>query len=161
MAEARALMTPAGHAQLEAAIKRLLSEERPRVLVELEAAREHGDLTENAEYHAAKEKLDFIKGKIAELEDKLARAEVIDPKELKGDSVVFGATVVLLDAEDDDEKQITYQLVGQDEADVNNGKLNIESPLGRALLGKSEGDEVRVDTPRGIREYEVVTVRFE
>ena len=161
MAEARALMTPTGHAELEAALKRLLGEERPRVLTELEAAREHGDLSENAEYHAAKEKLDFIKGKIAEIEDKLARAEVIDPRDLKGDSVVFGATVVLIDVDDEEEKQITYQLVGQDEADVNNGKLNIESPLGRALLGKGEGDEVLVKAPRGSKEYEVVAIRFE
>ncbi|NOZ86424.1 MAG: transcription elongation factor GreA [Deltaproteobacteria bacterium] len=154
-------MTPRGREEIQVELKRLMSQERPKVLVELETAREHGDLSENAEYHAAKEKLDFIKGKIAELEDKLARAEVIDPSSFSGDRVVFGATVVLVELDDDDEKEVIYQIVGQDEADVKKGKINVESPLAKALIGKEQGDEVKVKTPRGVKEYEILEIRFE
>ncbi|PHR83176.1 transcription elongation factor GreA, partial [Henriciella sp.] len=138
----RTPMTAEGHAALDAELKHLKSVERPAVIAAISEAREHGDLSENAEYHAAKEKQSFIEGRVAELEDKLARAEVIDVTKLKGDKVVFGATVTLIDA--DTEKEVTYRIVGEDEADISKGKVSVGSPIARALIGKSVGDEAEV-----------------
>ncbi len=121
-------------------------------------AREHGDLSENAEYHAARERQSFIEGRVAELEDKIARAEVIDVSKLSGKIIKFGATVTLADEDTDDES--TYQLVGADEADVEKGRLSITSPLARALIGKQTGDSVEVTTPRGSKAYEIIRVRY-
>ena len=151
-------MTAEGHAALDAELKHLKSVERPAVIAAIAEAREHGDLSENAEYHAAKEKQSFIEGRVAELEDKLARAEVIDVTKLKGDKVVFGATVTLIDA--DTEKEVTYRIVGEDEADISKGKVSIQSPIARALIGKTIGDVVEVATPGGGKSYEIVKVEF-
>ncbi|MBL26380.1 MAG: transcription elongation factor GreA [Rhodospirillaceae bacterium] len=152
-------MTARGYADLEAELKRLKSVERPAVIKALSEAREHGDLSENAEYHAARERQSFVEGRVMELEDKLSRAEVIDVSKLGGDQVKFGATVTLADEETDEES--TYQIVGPDESDVNNGRLSITSPLARALIGKRVGDSVEVTTPSGSKSYEVITVVFE
>src|SRR5512134_1541573 len=138
-------MTQDGLARLEDELKRLRTEERPAVIRALADAREHGDLSENAEYHAARERQSFIEGRLMELEDKIARAEVIDPAKLSGKTVKFGATVTLVD-EDTDESS-TYQIVGEDEADISKGRLAITAPLSRALIGKSVGDNVEVRTP--------------
>ena len=151
-------MTAEGHAALDAELKHLKSVERPAVIAAISEAREHGDLSENAEYHAAKEKQSFIEGRVAELEDKLARAEVIDVTKLKGDKVVFGATVTLIDA--DTEKEVTYRIVGEDEADISKGKVSVGSPIARALSGKSVGDEAEVAAPGGARVYEIEAVEF-
>ena len=151
-------MTAEGHAALDAELKHLKSVERPAVIAAIAEAREHGDLSENAEYHAAKEKQSFIEGRVAELEDKLARAEVIDVTKLKGDKVVFGATVTLIDA--DTEKEVTYRIVGEDEADIAKGKVSIQSPIARALIGKTIGDEAEVAAPGGARVYEIENVEF-
>jgi|TARA_B100000678_G_scaffold158035_1_gene132043 transcription elongation factor GreA len=151
-------MTAEGHAALDAELKHLKSVERPAVIAAISEAREHGDLSENAEYHAAKEKQSFIEGRVAELEDKLARAEVIDVTKLKGDKVVFGATVTLIDA--DTEKEVTYRIVGEDEADISKGKVSVGSPIARALIGKSVGDEAEVAAPGGARVYEIEAVEF-
>ncbi len=151
-------MTAEGHAALDAELKHLKSVERPAVIAAIAEAREHGDLSENAEYHAAKEKQSFIEGRVAELEDKLARAEVIDVTKLKGDKVVFGATVTLIDA--DTEKEATYRIVGEDEADIAESKVSITSPIARALIGKSVGDEAEVAAPGGARVYEIAAVEF-
>ena len=151
-------MTAEGHAALDAELKHLKSVERPAVIAAISEAREHGDLSENAEYHAAKEKQSFIEGCVAELEDKLARAEVIDVTKLKGDKVVFGATVTLIDA--DTEKEVTYRIVGEDEADISKGKVSVGSPIARALIGKSVGDEAEVAAPGGARVYEIEAVEF-
>jgi transcription elongation factor GreA len=151
-------MTAEGHAALDAELKHLKSVERPAVIAAIAEAREHGDLSENAEYHAAKEKQSFIEGRVAELEDKLARAEVIDVTKLKGDKVVFGATVTLIDA--DTEKEVTYRIVGEDEADIAKGKVSIQSPIARALIGKTVGDEAEVAAPGGARVYEIENVEF-
>ena len=121
-------------------------------------AREHGDLSENAEYHAARERQSFIEGRVMELEDQISRAEIIDTSKLSGDTVKFGATVTLVDEDTDEE--ITYQIVGQDEADIKEGRLSITAPLARALIGKAEGDQVEVTTPGGSKSYEIVTVQF-
>ncbi len=150
-------MTRAGHAALDEELKILKSVERPAVIRAIAEAREHGDLSENAEYHAAREKQSFIEGRIKELEAVLSRAEVIDPSKLSG-AIKFGATVELVD-EDSGEAR-TYQIVGETEADIERGLLNIRSPLARALIGKDEGDMVDVKTPGGQRSYEVVSVRF-
>lgn len=150
-------MTRAGHAALDDELKVLKSIERPTVIRAIAEAREHGDLSENAEYHAAREKQSFIEGRIKELEGILSLAEVIDPTKLSG-SIKFGATVTLVD-EDTDEKR-TYQIVGEPEANIEAGFLNIRSPLARALIGKSEGDSVDVKTPGGQRSYEVLSIRF-
>lgn len=152
-------MTARGYADLEAELKRLKSIERPAVIKALSEAREHGDLSENAEYHAARERQSFVEGRVMELEDKLSRAEVIDVSKLGGDQVKFGATVTLADEETDEES--TYQIVGPDESDVNEGRLSITSPLARALIGKSVGDSVEVTTPSGSKSYEVIAVAFE
>ena len=150
-------MTRAGYDVLDGELKMLKTVERPSVIKAIAEAREHGDLSENAEYHAAREKQSFIEGRIKELEALLSLAEVIDPAKLSG-SIKFGATVTLVDEESGEEK--TYQIVGEAEADLERGLLNIRSPLARALIGKDEGDSVEVKTPGGQRGYEVVTVRY-
>ena len=151
-------MTAAGFNRLQDELRRLKSSDRPAVIRALSEAREHGDLSENAEYHAARERQSFIEGRLAELEDKIARAEVIDVSKLSGKQVKFGATVTLAD-EETDEKTV-YQIVGEDEADIGKGRLSVTSPLARALIGKGKGDSVEVTTPRGAKSYEVVTVDF-
>ncbi|MBD3763609.1 MAG: transcription elongation factor GreA [Rhodobacterales bacterium] len=150
-------MTRAGFTALDEELKNLKSVERPAVIRAIAEAREHGDLSENAEYHAAREKQSFIEGRIKELEGVLSLAEVIDPSKLSG-PIKFGATVTLVDEDTDEER--TYQIVGETEADIENGKLNVRSPLARALIGKDEGDSVEVKTPGGQRSYEVVSVRY-
>jgi len=152
-------MTPEGHARLSAELKRLKNEERPAVIKAIAAAREHGDLSENAEYHAARERQGFIEGRVMELEDKLARAEVIDVTNLSGSKVVFGARVKLVDEETDEE--IAYRIVGPEEAEIQQGLLSINSPLAQALLGKESGDSVEVTTPRGVRYFEILEVGFD
>ena len=150
-------MTRAGHTALDAELKVLKSIERPAVIRAIAEAREHGDLSENAEYHAAREKQSFIEGRVKELEAILSLAEVFDPAKLSG-AIKFGATVTLVD-EDTEEKR-TYQIVGEQEADIEHGLLNIRSPLARALIGKDEGDSIDVKTPGGQRSYEVLRVQF-
>ncbi len=151
-------MTAAGYARLEAELKHLKNVERPDVIRALAEAREHGDLSENAEYHAARERQSFIEGRVRELDDKLSRADVIDVSKLSGKDVKFGATVKLAD-EDTDEKS-TYQLVGADESDIKDGRLSITSPLARALIGKGIGDSVHVTTPAGSKAYEIIAVKY-
>lgn len=151
-------MTSAGHAMLEAELRRRQAEERPAIIQAISEARSHGDLSENAEYHAAKEQQSLNEGRIAELEDMLSRAEVIDVGKLSGDTVKFGATVKLVD-EDTEEKK-TYQIVGDQEADVKEGKISISSPIARALIGKGKGDSVEVAAPGGAKSYEVLSVKF-
>jgi transcription elongation factor GreA len=150
-------MTRAGFATLDDELKILKSVERPSVIRAIAEAREHGDLSENAEYHAAREKQSFIEGRIKELESVLSRAEVIDPAKFTG-AVKFGATVTLADEDSGEEK--TYQIVGEVEAKLEAGLLNIRSPLARALIGKEEGDSVEVRTPGGERSYEIVSIRY-
>jgi transcription elongation factor GreA len=151
-------MTSRGLTRLQEELKTLKSVERPQVIRALEEARAHGDLSENAEYHAAKERQAFIEGRVAELEDKIARAEVIDVSKLSGSIVRFGATVTLVD-EDTDEK-VTYQIVGADEGDIAKGLLSITAPLARALIGKTKGDAVEVSTPGGSKAYEITRVVY-
>ncbi len=151
-------ITSEGYEQIEIELKNLKSIERPSVIKSIAEAREHGDLSENAEYHAAKEKQSFIEGRIADLESKIGRAEVINTKKLKGDKVIFGATVTLGDM--DNKKNLIYQIVGTEEADVENGKISISSPLARALLGKKIDDTVEVYSPGGSREYEIEDIKF-
>ena len=151
-------MTADGLSRLEEELKHLKSEERPKVIRAIAEAREHGDLSENAEYHAARERQSFIEGRLAELEDIVSRAEVIDVSKLSGKVVRFGATVRLAD-EDTDEKS-TYLIVGSHEADISAGRLAITSPLARALIGKTIGDSVEVSTPSGHKAYEIVKVQF-
>ena len=151
-------MTAEGYARLEEELRELRSTVRPDVIRAIAEAREHGDLSENAEYHAARDRQSFIEGRMAELEDKLARAEVIDVSKLTGDTVKFGATVTLVDEDTDEE--ITYQLVGEHEADVKNGKLAITAPIARAIVGKSIGDQVEVDTPKGHKAFEILKIAF-
>ena len=151
-------MTPDGLAQLESELKRLVNEERPAVIRAIADAREHGDLAENAEYHAARERQSFVEGRVAELEDIISRADVIDTSKMSGDTVRFGATVLLADEDTDEES--TYKIVGSHEADIGKGRLSVTSPLGRALIGKTLGDQVEVSTPRGSKSYEVVKVDY-
>jgi transcription elongation factor GreA len=151
-------ITKQGLAQMEEELKHLKSVARPEVIRAISQAREHGDLSENAEYHAARERQSFIEGRLAELEDKIARSEVIDVSALSGKTVKFGATVTIVD-EDTDEK-LTYQLVGEVESDVKAGRLAVNSPLGRSLIGKSVGDSVDVATPKGDKSYEILKVKF-
>jgi transcription elongation factor GreA len=151
-------MTSAGYSRLQDEIKRLKSVERPAIIRAIAEARTHGDLSENAEYHAARERQSFIEGRLMDLEDRVARAEVIDTSKLSGSVIKFGATVTLADEETDEEQ--TFRIVGEDEADVKGGKLSVTSPLARALIGKGKGDSVEVSTPRGAKSYEVVTVAF-
>ncbi|MEY3552250.1 MAG: hypothetical protein RL735_598 [Pseudomonadota bacterium] len=151
-------MTANGYTALEAELKRRQQEERPRIIAAISEARSHGDLSENAEYHAAKEQQSLNEGRIAELEDKLARAEVIDVSKLSGNTIKFGATVTLID-EDTEEKK-AYQIVGENEADVKLGKVSITSPLARALISKKVGDTVEVNTPGGGKSYEITAIAF-
>lgn len=150
-------MLPEGHRQLVDTLRRLKEEERPAVVEAIEEARAHGDLSENAEYHAAKERQGQIEAQLVDLEDRLARAQIIDPTTLSGDRIVFGATVHLID---EDDKPITYQIVGQTEADARLGRISYSSPLGRALIGRRVGDEVEVSTPSGDRYYSVEQLEF-
>lgn len=150
-------MTAGGHAALEVELKQLKSVERPAIIRAIAEAREHGDLSENAEYHSAKEKQSFIEGRIKELEGILSLAEVIDPAKLSG-AIKFGATVTLMDEDSGEER--TYQIVGEHEASIEKGLLNIKSPIARALIGKEEGDSVEVRTPGGDRAYEVIKVAY-
>lgn len=151
-------MTPEGHKALETELKNLKSVERPNIIQAISVAREHGDLSENAEYHAAKEKQSFIEGRIVELEDKLSRAEVIDMSKIKGDKIVFGATVTIIDVDTEEEK--TYRIVGEDEASIKDGKISNTSPMARALIGKRVGDEAEVAAPGGARVYEIAEVAY-
>ena len=151
-------MTAAGYTVLEQELKHCQSVERPRIIQQITEARSHGDLSENAEYHAAKEAQSHNEGRIAELEDKLARAEVIDVSKLSGDTIKFGATVTLID-EDTDKKQV-WQLVGEPEADAKKGRISITSPLARALVGKTKGTSVEVVAPGGAKAYEIVKVEW-
>ena len=152
-------MTAAGHAALESELKRRTSEERPRIIELIAEARGHGDLSENAEYHAAKEAHSLNEGRIMELEDKLSRAEIIDVAKLSGSTTIkFGATVTLVDEDTDEEMK--YQIVGDVEADVKQGKISISSPIARALIGKSKSDTVEVATPGGARSYEILSVKY-
>jgi len=151
-------MTAAGHAVLEKELKHCQSVERPRIIQQITDARSHGDLSENAEYHAAKEMQSLNEGRIAEIEDKLARAEIIDVSKLSGDTIKFGATVTLVD-EDTDKKSV-WQIVGEPEADAKKGKISITSPLARALVGKTKGTQVEVVTPGGARAYEIMKVEW-
>ncbi len=151
-------MTMEGHEALVQELSHLKSVERPAVIQAIAEAREHGDLSENAEYHAAKERQSFIEGRIAELDDKLARADVIDLSKLSGTKVRFGATVKLIDVDTEDEH--VYKIVGDDEADIAKGKISISSPIARALIGKEEGDEAEVSAPGGAKAYEIARVEF-
>ena len=151
-------MTSEGYAALEQELKHRQSVERPRIIQQITDARTHGDLSENAEYHAAKEEQAHNEGRIAELEDKLARADVIDITKLSGDTIKFGATVTLVD--EDTEKKAVYQLVGEPEADAKKKRISITSPLARALVGKKKGDSVEVVTPGGAKAFEVVKVEW-
>jgi transcription elongation factor GreA len=151
-------MTADGFARLEEELKNLKSVERPAVIRAIAEAREHGDLSENAEYHAARERQSFIEGRVMELEDKISRAEIIDVAKLTGDQVKFGATVTLID-EDTDEKTV-YQIVGEDEADISNRRLAVTAPLARALINKAVGESVEVTTPGGSKSYEIAKVQF-
>lgn len=152
-------MTPEGHAALQEELKRLKTIERPKISAEIGAAAALGDLSENAEYHAAREKQGFIEGRIRELDDRLARAEVIDNRLLGTDKVVFGATVVAVDLETDE--KMSYRIVGEDEADVKARKISHKSPIARALIGKKRKDIVEVQAPKGIRELEILEIKFE
>jgi transcription elongation factor GreA len=151
-------MTAAGYDRLQEELKRLKSVDRPAIIRAIAEARDHGDISENAEYHAARERQGFIEGRVLELEDKIARAEVIDVSKLSGKVVKFGATVTLEDEET--EEKAVYQIVGEDEADIAQRRLSVTSPLARALIGKTIGESVEVSTPRGARSYEVVKVAF-
>ena len=151
-------MTAAGYSQIESELKHCQQVERPRIIQQITDARTHGDLSENAEYHAAKEAQSHNEGRIAELEDKMARAEIIDVSKLSGDTIKFGATVTLID-EDTDKKQV-WQIVGEPEADAKSGRISISSPLARALVGKKKGAQVEVVTPGGAKAYEVLKVEW-
>ena len=157
MASEKVPMLAEGHRQLSDELRRLKIEERPAIIEAIEEARAHGDLSENAEYHAAKERQGHVEATIAELEDRLSRAMVIDPTTLSGEKVVFGATVTLLD---EDEKKVKYQLVGQAEADARVGRISYNSPLGRALIGRQKGEEVEVSTPSGDKYYKIAKIEF-
>ena len=152
-------MTAGGHAALEAELKTLKSVERPAVIQAIAEARAHGDLSENAEYHAAKEKQGWIEGQILEFEDKVGRAQVIEPSKLSGDRVVFGATVTILSEDSEEEK--TWQIVGDFEADVKDGKISLQSPIARGMIGKEEGDTFEVSAPGGVHSYEIMKIIFQ
>ena len=154
----KAPMTANGFAQLKEELRWRQQEERPRIIEAISEARAHGDLSENAEYHAAKEAQSHNEGRISELEDLISRAEVIDPSKLTGANIKFGATVTLADEDTDEEK--VYQIVGDQEADVKAGRISISSPIARALIGKEEGDSIEVQAPGGARGYEIVSVKF-
>ena len=152
-------ITADGFDRLQVELKQLKNEERPEIIKAIAAAREHGDLSENAEYHAARERQSFVEGRIAELEDKLTRVDVIDVSKVSGDQVKFGAKVELADCDTDEE--VTYQLVGEYEADISAGLLSISAPLARALIGKAVGDIAEVVTPGGHKDYEVIKISYE
>jgi transcription elongation factor GreA len=151
-------MTPVGYDRLVAELKNLKDVQRPAVIRAIAEAREHGDLSENAEYHAAREKQSFIEGRVLELEDKISRAEVIDSSKMTGKTIRFGATVTLADEDTDEES--TYRIVGADESDIGGGLLSVAAPLARALIGKEPGDTVEVTTPGGSKSYEVMKVSY-
>ncbi len=151
-------ITKTGYDALNAELKTKKGIERPAIIKAIAEAREHGDLSENAEYHTAKDRQGFIEGRIKELESLISRADVIDPAKMSGPTIRFGATVELVDEDTDQER--TYQIVGEPEADINAGRLNMRSPLARALIGKEEGDSVEVAAPGGARSYEVLSVRY-
>ena len=152
-------MTPGGYQSLQEELKRLVRVERPAVVQSIAEARDHGDLSENAEYEAAKDKQSFIEGRIKELNDKIARAQVINPADLAGNKVVFGATVTLFDPDTD--AAVTYQIVGEDEANLKESKISVTSPVGKALIGHLLDEEVRIKVPSGIKIYEITNIRFE
>jgi transcription elongation factor GreA len=151
-------MTPGGHVALEEELKKRQSVDRPRIIEQIAEARSHGDLSENAEYHAAKEEQSHNEGRIAELEDKLARADIIDVSKLSGETIKFGATVTLID--EDTEKKAVWQIVGETEADAKKGRISITSPLARALIGKKKGSSVEVVAPGGAKAYEITKVEW-
>jgi len=151
-------MTIEGFKKLEAELHRLKVEERPRIIQQIADAREHGDLSENAEYHAAKEAQGLNEAKVAEMEDKIGRAEVIDTSKLSGNKIKFGATVTLEDEDSGD--KVKYKIVGEDEADVRDGKISITSPIARALIGKVKGDSAEVTTPKGTRSYDILKIEY-
>jgi len=151
-------MTAEGHAAMMHEIKQLKTVERPRIIQAIEEARSHGDLSENAEYHAAKEQQAWTEARVAELEDKISRADIIDISKLSGDTVKFGAKVTLIDEETDE--QASYQIVGEFEADVKKGKISVSSPIARAIIGKKSGDSVEVATPGGGKSYEIAKVKW-
>ena len=160
MSEQKMPLTVRGAEKLREELHRLKTEDRPKVIDAIAEAREHGDLKENAEYHAAREQQGFIEGRIQELESKLADAQIIDPTTVKADGkVVFGATVDLVDEATGEE--FTYQIVGDEEADIKSGLISVTSPVARGLIGKEEGDIARVETPGGLKEYEIAEVRYE
>jgi transcription elongation factor GreA len=158
MAEEKVPMTVEGKRRLDEELKHLMTVERPTIVKAIEVARGHGDLSENADYSAAKERQGFIEGRIQDINGKLARAQVIDPSTIKSEKIVFGATVVLEDQESG--KRLTYQIVGVDEADIKSGKVGITSPIARALIGKQKGDEVVVNAPKGNISYDVIQVTY-
>jgi transcription elongation factor GreA len=158
MSMERVPMTTEGFKLLEAELQRLKAEERPRIIQAIAEARSHGDLSENAEYHAAKEAQGLNEARVAELEDKISRAEIVDTSKLSGATIKFGATVTLVD--EDTEEKVKYKIVGDLEADVKSGKISISSPIARALIGKSKGDTAEVTTPKGARSYEVLKVEW-
>lgn len=151
-------MTARGKQLLEAELKRLIFEERPAVIKAIEEARAHGDISENAEYESAKERQGMIEGRIGDIQGKIAGADVIDPTTIKSDRVVFGATVVIIDQETDEEH--TYQIVGPDEADVKKGMISVMSPIARGMIGKKTGDAFTVQSPKGDKDYEIVSFKF-
>ena len=158
MSEDKIPMTVLGKKKLDEELKQLMTVDRPTIIKAIEVARGHGDLSENADYSAAKERQSFIEGRIQEINGKLARAQIIDPTTIKSEKVVFGATVILNDQNSD--KEITYQIVGVDEADIKSNKISVTSPLARALIGKSEGDEAVVHAPKGEIRYEIVKIKY-
>lgn len=151
-------MTAGGYQALDEELKRLKTVERPAVIAAISEARSHGDLSENAEYHAAKERQGWIEGRIAEIEDRISRAQIIDVSKLSGSQVKFGATVTVVD--EDTEEEGRYQLVGEHEADVKEGRVSITSPIARAMIGKEQGDVVEVNTPGGVKAYEILKVEW-
>jgi len=151
-------MTAEGHRALDEELRRLKTVERPAVIQAISEAREHGDLSENAEYHAAKERQGWIEGRLQELEDKLARAQIIDTSKMSGDTVKFGATVTVVD--EDTDAEATYKIVGDDEADVRSGKISLSSPIARALINKETGDVVEVNAPGGVKSFEILKVAW-
>jgi transcription elongation factor GreA len=158
MSTERVPMTVEGFKKLESELHRLKSEERPRIIQAISEARAHGDLSENAEYHAAKDAQGLNEARVAEIEDKISRAEVVDTTKLSGNTVKFGATVTLVD--EDTEEKVKYKIVGDAEASVKDGKISISSPIARALIGKSKGDTAEVTTPKGPRSYEILKVEW-
>jgi len=152
-------MTKECYLRLQEELKQRIRVDRPKVVQDIAEARGHGDLSENAEYDAAKDRQGFIEGRIKELNDKIARAQVIDPSQIKSDKILFGAKVTLFDV--DNEQEVSYQIVGEDEADIKQGRISVTSPVGKALIGHTLDDEVRIKVPSGVKIYEVVDVKYE